>query len=334
MARMLLLRSAGIGDVAMLVHAVRALRATYPELEIVIATKPRMPQFFEGIEGLEFILIKDLPQLLKDIRAAHIDCCADLRNELRGKLVRLALTLQGIPCASYRQNYAERRPLLKEKKIVWLRNNVLRFCDVFAKLGYPVKTPPVVHPERPLPSVFGEKKETWVGFAPYAASELKMYPEPLRTELVKALAARYPRVFLFSGGGQEAEYCQKMAAEYPNITPVFKKTDLAGEVALMSHLDVVITMDSSAMHMASLAGAPLLAIWGATHPAVGYSAWGEDPEKNYIQSNRACRPCSVYGEGKCMYGDCPCLRDLSVEAILAKADQLISNSENGPESGQ
>ncbi len=334
MARMLILRSAGIGDVAMLVHAVRALRLTYPQLEIVIATKPRMPLFFEGIEGLEFIIIKDFRQLMRDIRAARIDCCADLRNELRGKMVRLALSLRGIPTARYRQNYAERKPLLRQKKIVWLRNNVLRFCDVFAQLGYPVKTPPVVHHQRPLPAVFGEKKGRWVGFAPFAASALKMYPEPLRSELVKALAGRFSRVFLFSGGGEEAAYCQQMAAQYPAVTPVFKQTDLAGEVALMSHLDLMITMDSSAMHMASLAGVPLLTIWGATHPAMGYSAWGADPEKNYIQSRRACRPCSVYGEGKCQYGDCPCLRDIPVEAILAKADRLITSAENAPESGQ
>lgn len=326
MARMLLLRSAGIGDVAMLVHAVRALRACYPQLEIVIATKPRMPQLFEGIEGLEFILIKDFRGLLREIRSANIDCCADLRNELRGKLVRLALWFRGIPTASYRQNYAERRPLLKKKKIVWLRNNVLRFCDVFARLGYPVPTPPVVHIPRPMPSVFGPKEGTWVGFAPFAASELKMYPEPLRTELVKALAARYSRVFLFSGGGQEAEYCQKMAEQYPSVTSVFKKVSMGEEVALMSHLDLMITMDSSAMHMASLAGVPLVAIWGATHPAIGYSAWGADPEKNYIQSGRACRPCSVYGEGKCPYKDLPCMRDISVEDILAKAGQLLSEA--------
>ena len=249
MARMLILRSAGIGDVAMLVHAVRALRQTYPELEIVIATKPRMPAFFTGIEGLQFIEIKDFRQLMKDIRAAQPDCVADLRNEFRGKLVRLVMGIKGVPCAKYRQRYAQRRPLLRprNKQLVWLENNVLRFCDVFAELGYPVAPPALARWEAPMPAVFGEKTGRWVGYAPFAASELKIYPEPHRTELVKALAARYDKVFLFSGGGEELAFCQRMASACPNVVPVFKKTDLAGEVSLMARLDLVITMDSSAI---------------------------------------------------------------------------------------
>ena len=336
MARMLILRSAGIGDVAMLVHAVRALRQTYPELEIVIATKPRLSALFTGIEGLQFIEIKGFGQLMRDIRAARPDGVADLRNELRGKLVRLFMRIKGVPCAKYRQRYAQRRPLLRprNKQLLWLENNVLRFCDVFAELGYPVAPPALARWEAPLPAVFGEKEGRWAGFAPFAASALKIYPEPQRTGLVKQLAARYDKVFLFSGGGQELAFCQRMASAYPNVVPVFKKTDLAGEVSLMARLNVMITMDSSAMHMASLAGAPLLAIWGSTHPAVGYSAWGADPARNYLQLDLPCRPCSVYGEGKCRLGGCPCLRDISVESILAKADTLTASVGNGPESGQ
>ena len=333
MARMLILRTAGIGDVAMLVHAVRALRETYPELELVIATKARMPQLFAGIEGLEFIIVKGFSQMLRDIRQARPDCVADMRNELRGKAVRFLMRLRGVPCAGYRQGYAERRPLLRprDKQIVWLQNNVLRFLDVFARLGYPVAPPAPAPWTQPLPAVFGEKKGRWAGFAPFAGTELKVYPEPLRTRLAEGLARRYERLFLFSGGGEEYVWCTQLEQRFPNITTVFKKTDFAGEVSLMARLDVVITMDSSAMHMASLAGAPLLTLWGATHPAIGYSAWGADPERNYLQLDMPCRPCSVYGEGKCRLGDCPCLKNIPVETVLEKAEALTARSGSGPE---
>ena len=336
MARMLILRSAGIGDVAMLVHAVRALRQTYPGLGIIIATKARMPQLFTGIEGLEFIIIKDFRQLFRDILAARPDCVADLRNELRGKMIRLMLGLRGIPCARYRQGYAQRRPLLRRhnKQIVWLENNVQRFCDVFSQLGYPVTPLPPARWKQPLPAVFGEKTGLWAGYAPFAGTDLKVYPEPHRTELVEELVRHHDQVFLFSGGGEEFAFCMEMAKRFPSVVPVFKKTDLAGEVSLMARLDVMITMDSSAMHMASLAGAPLVALWGATHPAVGYSAWGADPDRNYVQLDMPCRPCSVYGEGKCHKGDFPCMRNISVAAIMARAEALKSHPENGPESGQ
>ena len=328
MPRMLILRSAGIGDVAMLVHAVRMLRATYPDLSILIATKKRMPAFFYGIPDLDFIPVDSVGQIVRDASQRGVDLVADMRNEVRGKAVRFLLGIRGVRTASYRQDKCGRRPLLrrKNKRVRVLRNNVLRFCDVFARLGYPIAPPPVPgRAELPLPAVFGERTPgLWVGFAPFSLSPLKTYPEDLRDRLVAALCARYDRVFLFSGPGEECSYADRMAAAFPNLTPVFGKTDLAGEVALMAHLDAVITMDSSAMHMASLAGAPLVAVWGATHPSVGYSAWGAVPERNYVQLGLSCRPCSVYGEGRCHRGDLACLREISPEQIVERVDVLLS----------
>jgi ADP-heptose:LPS heptosyltransferase len=323
---MLILRSAGIGDVAMAAHAVRALRAAYPDLGITIATKKRMPAFFSGIPDLDFIPVDSVGQIVRDARGRGVDLVADLRNELRGKAVRLCMRLSGARTAAYRQEKASRRPLLRHrgKRILWLRNNVLRFCDVFERLGYPVGVPPIpVRASLPLPEVFGTKDGCWVGFAPFSLSDLKTYPEDLRDELVEGLCAAYDRVFLFSGPGEELGYARRLANLHPNLTPVFGSTDLAGEVALMSHLDAVIAMDSAAMHMASLAGAPLVAVWGATHPAVGYSAWGADPDRNYVQMDLPCRPCSVYGEGRCLRADLMCLRGISPAVILSKVASLI-----------
>lgn len=326
MARMLILRSAGIGDVAMVVHAVRALRTAYPDLGITIATKKRMPAFFVGIPDLDFIPVDSVGQIVRDARGCGADLVADLRNELRGKAVRLLMRLCGARTAAYRQDKAARRPLLRRrvKRILSLRNNVLRFCDVFERLGYPVGVPPLpVRASWPLPEVYGVKEGRWVGFAPFSLSALKSYPEDLRDVLVDGLCATYDRVFLFSGPGEELGYARRQANLHPNLTPVFGSTDLAGEVALMSHLDAVVAMDSAAMHMASLAGAPLVAVWGATHPAMGYSAWGADPERNYVQLDLPCRPCSVYGEGRCLRTDLACLRGISPAAILSKVASLI-----------
>lgn len=330
MAKMLILRSAGIGDVAMAVHAVRTLRRMWPDLGIVVATKPRMFPFFDGIPGLEFIAIGRgrgaTRKLIREARAAGVTCVADLRNELRGKLVRLAFALRGTPTAGYRQRKWERRPLLRRhrKRITWLRNNVLRFCDVFARLGYPVPVPDVPPRARqPIPEAFGPRTGSWAGLAPFAASALKVYPEERRTALLDRMAARFDRVFLFSGPGAELAYAERMAARHPNVIPVFGKTDLSGEVALMSNLDVIVTMDSAAMHMASLSTAPFLTLWGATHPAVGYSAWGAVPERDYIQHDLPCRPCSVYGEGRCRYGNCPCLQGIAPEEVMAKLEDRL-----------
>ena len=84
-------------------------------------------------------------------------------------------------------------------------------------------------------------------------------------------------------------------------------------------------MDSLAMHMASLVATPVVSVWGATHPALGFLGYGCSPE-GILQVDMPCRPCSVYGEMKCQYGDYRCLRAITPEMIVDKVDEMIAAS--------
>ena len=85
----------------------------------------------------------------------------------------------------------------------------------------------------------------------------------------------------------------------------------------MSHLDVMISMDSSNMHLASLTDTPVVSIWGATHPFAGFLGWNQKAE-DCVQLDLPCRPCSVYGNKPCFRGDYACLNGISSEEILNK----------------
>lgn len=58
----------------------------------------------------------------------------------------------------------------------------------------------------------------------------------------------------------------------------------------------MISMDSSNLHLASLLGGPVVSVWGATHPFVGFSG-NKQPAEYTVQLEMPCRPCSVYGKG-------------------------------------
>jgi ADP-heptose:LPS heptosyltransferase len=172
----------------------------------------------------------------------------------------------------------------------------------------------------------GEKSGLWVGFAPFSAHEGKTYPEDMRVEAVRLMSERYARVFIHSGGGDEAKFARQMESEYENVTALNGKVDLGGELNLMSHLDCIVSMDSLAMHMASLVAAPVVSVWGATHPALGFLGWGCSTE-GILQEEMPCRPCSVYGNKPCDSGDYKCLRCITPEMIIAKIDELIAPKE-------
>ena len=82
-------------------------------------------------------------------------------------------------------------------------------------------------------------------------------------------------------------------------------------------------MDSANMHMASLAGTPVVSIWGATHPYCGFMGWRQPPE-SAVQLELDCRPCSVFGQRPCKYGDYRCMTGIKPETIVEKIKQTIA----------
>ena len=102
------------------------------------------------------------------------------------------------------------------------------------------------------------------------------------------------------------------------------KMTLEEELALMSRLDFMIAMDSSNMHMAALVGTKVISIWGGTDPLTGFGAW-EQPDDYAVRiavEELTCRPCTVFGKGKCRRGDFACMMWLSPEKVYEKLVNL------------
>ena len=90
----------------------------------------------------------------------------------------------------------------------------------------------------------------------------------------------------------------------------------------MSHLHVMVSMDSANMHLASLTATPVVSVWGATHPHAGFMGWHQSID-NAVQTDLPCRPCSVFGNKPCRRGDYACLTTLRAEDIIRKIDSII-----------
>jgi len=113
-----------------------------------------------------------------------------------------------------------------------------------------------------------------------------------------------------------------MEREHPNVTALWGRVRFAGELDLIANLDCVVSMDSLAMHMASLVATPVVSVWGATHPALGFLGYGCPPE-GVVQLDLPCRPCSVYGQRRCKFGDYRCMR-IPPQAVLDRVEECLS----------
>jgi ADP-heptose:LPS heptosyltransferase len=124
------------------------------------------------------------------------------------------------------------------------------------------------------------------------------------------------------GGKNEVMILDEWEKEFPGIINLAGKFSFAEELAIISHMDKMISMDSANMHLASLFGVPVVSVWGATHPFAGFYGWAQ-PSDNAVQIDLYCRPCSVFGNKPCYRGDHACMEQLPKEKIIEKV--IITN---------
>ena len=328
------MRLSALGDVAMLSHTLRAFKEEYPSVKITVVTRALCRPFFEGLDVEIFEVdtkgrhkgLKGEWRLLRDLIGLGIDAFADAHGVLRSMQLRWLMRFAGRRVERIRKGRIEKwfRVGYNSHNGVPLKHSVVRYCDVLRRMGFEFENPAPVLREEALqrPNPMGDKSGKWVGVAPFSAHKGKTYPEAMSEELVGLLASEYERVFIHSGGGSEAEFAQRMETKHKNVTALYGKVKLGDELNLIAHLDCIVSMDSVAMHMASLTATPVVSIWGATHPALGFLGWGCD-ERGVLQEEMKCRPCSVYGERKCRTGSYKCLKVITPQMVAGKVKELV-----------
>ena len=236
------------------------------------------------------------------------------------------------------KNRSLRRHLVANKNKVrqQLPTSFENYATVFARLGYPVDVSKFhsIFPEEGgnlnlLPAAIGPKRsgEQWIGIAPFAAHEGKVYPPRLMEQVIYQLIQQYPqaRIFFFGRGEQEDKYFPLWCAQYRQCLYVSRHCEtMYQELILMSHLDAMLSMDSANMHLASLTGIPVVSVWGATHPMAGFLGFNQSAE-NAIQIDLDCRPCSIFGNKPCQRGDYACLQNIPPERIVERITTIINN---------
>lgn len=113
------------------------------------------------------------------------------------------------------------------------------------------------------------------------------------------------------------------AEKYPQVTNAsFELASLEKEMILMSHLNVMISMDSANMHLAAICNTPVVSVWGATHPYAGFMGWNQRYDDT-VQTDLPCRPCSIYGNRPCYRGDFACMNNITLETIVKHAEVYL-----------
>ena len=320
-----------MGDIAMTVPVVHDLAVQYPDLEITMLSRemarplfeqmPKNVHFFgadlkgrhKGLFGLNRLIANDL-------HYENFDYVADFHNVLRSIIVRLNCRMLGQKVAKIDKGRKGKKALTRQKNKVFEQQatSFNRYAKVLELLGFPIEPQFVKLDYSAFCGTQKPTNETWIGIAPFAKHQAKVYPLEKMEEVIKALSERKnTTVFLFGGGKEEKRKIAELCSKYPNVQTAQNQQGLKGELALMGQLDVMLSMDSANMHLASLVGTRVVSIWGGTHPFAGFLGWNQKPS-DCIQLDLPCRPCSVYGNKPCLRGDYACLNGIAPSQIIEK----------------
>ena len=340
-----------MGDVAMAVPVVYSLAKQYPNVRITVLSRGFARAFFEdlapNVDFMEADLkheyhgVRGLNALYRRLTAKQFTKIADLHNVLRSEYLRMRFNMGRYRVEHLDKHRRDRRRFVARKKNKVrepLRTPFENYADVLGRLGYPVKVeftslfPPEGGYLNMLPAIIGPKKsfEQWIGVAPIAAHPGKTYPTDRTRRVIEQLQQNHPnaRFFLFGQGKEEEELFTAWSQQLPRCVYVGQHLEnMHQELILMSHLDVMLSMDSSNMHLASLTATPVVSIWGATHPDAGFMGWNQ-PAENAIQADLSCRPCSIYGNKPCRRGDLACMTLIKPEQITERIEQIINQKTN------
>lgn len=323
-----------MGDVAMTVPVIRAAVAQHPNIRITVVSRPFFKPFFEGIERVDFFGVDlkqrhkgflGLTRLYSDLKKRNIDGVADLHNVLRSKIVRTFFKLSGTKAAFLNKGRSEKKALTREENKVFnpLKSMHQRYADVFEQLGFKIDLSKVSFPEKgalsaEVKTITGEKSGKWIGIAPFAQYQTKVYPLDLMQEVISSLSQKTEhKIFLFGGGKTEIEQLEVLKKNLDNVIVIAGKISFNDELKLISNLDVMLSMDSGNAHIAAMYGVKTIVLFGATHPYAGFMPFGQ-PLKNALVPDLQKYPklpTSVYGN-KIVVGYEDVMRTISPEKVI------------------
>ncbi len=334
-----------MGDVSLTIPVLRGIVASNSDLEVTMVTRKFFEPFFYGIPGIHLFFpdlnhrhkgLFGLIRLYNDLnKEGPFSSVIDLHGVIRTKILTRLFKWSGVPGFTIDKGRKEKRFILKSKYIRGLKHISTRYLDTFNAAGikgqigrapyleYPDEA--VVRADQFLSENSAGNHKIRIGLAPFATHKPKIWGINKFRELISLINNNYEvDFFLFGGGKEEISNLKELEQYSSNIHLIAGNLNLQEELALIKMLDLMISMDSSNMHLSALLGIPTVSIWGGTHPAFGFSPLGQ-PSEYQIQtpaSRLKCRPCSVFGGKPCIYTEPKCMEMIQSHDVFKTLEKL------------
>ena len=340
--RVLAIKLYGLGNITMLLPAMAALRQGLPGAEIDFLTLRENRTLLEragvvdhaiGISAESYSrLLGSLWRAFRTIRQRHYDLVIDF--EQFAKLSAIVAYLSGAPERIGFNTDGQRRGWLFTTRVVYTDSEHMR--EIFMRLLRPLgidscpEAPPL--PTRPEEAARAVAILAEHGVAPdhfplvgvHVGSGPNFYEVPLKrwptqsfARLCDALVERHGAriVFTGKGNGERALIRETTALMHHPAIDTCDRLSGGELLALLRVCHLVVSNDTSVMHLAAALKTPVAALFGPTNP-LQYGP-GNDEDLVFYK-DLFCSPCLTNYNLKVSYCSDPvCIRTISVEEALA-----------------
>ena len=328
----LVIRFSSLGDVIMATAVIEALHQRFPDYHLYFLTKREYAPVFEHdmrIKKVVGIGRKENPlEIISLLDRKYFDTVIDLHSTLRS--IAITMLVKSPLKLRVKKHAIERRIM------VWSRNRFKRSFDMLGNyiemmkpLGVTGRVFPLIMPARKAAAAADEilKKKGvsvnhMIGIAPGAKHPKKRWNKESFARVADGIAGRgYAPIFLGDENDIEfIDHVRKIMKEH-SVT-LAGETELSVTIALVSRLSALVTNDSGLMHVAGALGIPFVAVFGPTHPNLGFAPGY--PSGVIMHSGADCSPCSIHGQSPCRKRKRPCMDEITWEMVMGKVDTVIN----------
>lgn len=336
--KILIIRLSSLGDIVLTTPVIRALKDKFPQAEIYFLTKSKYASLLKsnphlsGIMELEGQGLDGFLSTLHRIRDLNFDLVIDLHANLRSFLLRNCSKAE--MKIKYDKRRWQRLLMVHFKKIkVPSQHTVDSYLGCLKRLD--------IHTSDRIPELYLDEEsrefakqslvdvsqnDILIGIVPGAKWESKKWGEENFAKAIEIINSRTKARFVLIGSREDEGLMKKLKSLVGHVNFIdavglsFPKLSAA-----INGCQVVLTNDSGPMHIAVALKVPVVAIFGPTHPKLGFSPLGE--RDIILCADVECSPCSLHGKRKCYQKSRICMEKIVPEMVVDEVLEILKDRE-------
>ena len=324
-----------LGDVVLTTPLIAALRHRLRPRRLAVLVRPDAASLLEGHPDIDDVLVDDkrganrgaagVVRMANRLRGERFDLAVSPHCSLRTAIVLAAARIpRRIGFADSRGAFLYHERIARDRR----QHDVERNLALAGPFGGPSGTPRLHLPVQAAAAarataLLPDGGGPLVGLAPGSAWATKRWTAEGFAAVLRALRAEGTRIVVLGAPAERSLAEEVVRLGGGGATVLAGRTDLATLVAVIDRLALLVANDSAPMHVACARNIPVVAVFCATTPSLGYGPWGE--RARVVEVDLACRPCARHGGPQCPRGTGDCQRLVRPESVLAAARALLAS---------